>query len=196
MKTQDGERISAWLLKHPEPRAEVLYFHGNGGNLSAWEEVLTEIYGQSITVFALDYRGYGKSTGSPTEKGLYLDVQAFLERFWTDLHQPSRKVFYWGRSLGGPMATFAVTEKMPDGVILESTFPSKSSLLRHYPLLRILGVFSRYRFSTVSFLKKPHSPVLVLHGDRDKVVPFEQGRLLFQKNRRREVLPHHQGSRS
>ena len=179
VKTRDGETVHAWLLDHPETQTEIVFFHGNGGNLSLWLDFLAELYHQSFTVLAIDYRGYGKSTGSPTEDGLYQDTQALVHYFWDQLHQQDRKVVYWGRSLGGVMAAYAGTIREPDGLVLEATFPDKQSFLSHHGLLRILGVFSRYRFPTAEFLSELTRPTLVIHGREDRVVPFAEGRKLF-----------------
>jgi uncharacterized protein len=181
IRSDDGETICAWFLEQSEPVAELVFFHGNAGNLSLWQDFLISMYQHSFTVFAIDYRGYGKSTGSPTEQGVYLDAEALLQHFWDEIHSPGHKVIYWGRSLGGAVAAFASRVRQPDGLILEGTFPSLSSLLNHYPLLKVFSLFSTYRFATLEQLETVSCPVLILHGDRDEVVPLEQGKSLFDK---------------
>lgn len=181
LQTSDEETVHSWLLEHSEPRADVLFFHGNGGNLSLWKDFLINLHRHSFTVFALDYRGYGKSTGSPTEDGLYHDAEAFLRHYWNKVHQPNRKVIYWGRSLGGAISAYATTIRKPDAVILEASFPSKYSLLDNHPVLKILGMLSEFKFPTADFLDGISRPVLVIHGDRDKVVPLKQGQLLYDQ---------------
>src|ERR1019366_2383537 len=131
--TRDGERLRAWALIHPAPRAQVVYFHGNGGNLSVWAPILAVIARHGYSVLAVDYRGYGVSTGRPSERGLYRDVDAVLEQFWGST--PRRPVMYWGRSLGTVMAAYAATVRTPDGLILESGFSDARSLVRTSPLL-------------------------------------------------------------
>jgi len=181
IQTADEETLHTWLMEHSEPRADVLFFHGNGGNLSLWKDFLINLHRHSCTVFALDYRGYGKSTGSPTEEGLYQDAEAFLRHYWNKVHRPNRKVIYWGRSLGGAICAYATTIRKPDAVILEASFPSKYSLLDHYPALKILGLLSEFKFPTSEFLEDIARPVLIIHGDRDKVVPLRQGQLLYDR---------------
>ena len=180
-QTADEETVYTWLMEHSEPRADVLFFHGNGGNLSLWKDFLINLHRHSFTVFALDYRGYGKSTGSPTEEGLYQDADAFLRHYWNKLHRPNPKVINWGRSMGGASCPYATTVRKPDAVILEASFPSKYSLLDHYPALKILGLLSEFKFPTAEFLEDIARPVLVIHGDRDKVVPLRQGQLLYDR---------------
>lgn len=181
LETTDGERVYSWLLAHPAPRAEVLFWHGNGGNLSIWLDVIADIHDQGFTVLALDYRGYGKSTGRPTEEGVYRDSEAVTRYFWETLHDSGNKVLYWGRSLGATVAAYATTLAKPDGLILEAPFSDKRSLLRHYPLLALLGLFSSYRFPTAEFLRGFDRPVLVVHGGEDQVIPFEAGKDLFDR---------------
>lgn len=181
LETADGETVYAWLLSDQKPRAEVVFWHGNGGNLSVWLDVIARMRSESLTVLALDYRGYGKSTGRPTEEGLYRDTEALVRRFWEDVHEPGTKVLYWGRSLGVVPAAYATTLRKPDGLVLEAAFPDKRSLLGHYPSLLVLAPFSRYRFPTVEFLRGFDRPVLLVHGDRDGVIPIEQGRKTFER---------------
>jgi len=181
IQTMDEETVHTWLLEHSEPKVDVLFFHGNGGNLSLWKEFMLNLHRHSLTVFALDYRGYGKSTGSPTEEGLYQDAEAFLRHYWNKIHEPDRKVVYWGRSLGSAIAAYATTVRKPDAVILEASFPSKYSLLDHYPVLKVLGMFSEFKFSTADFLDGVSRPVLIIHGTQDKVVPLRQGQLLYDR---------------
>lgn len=178
LDTKDGERLHGWTLVHPTPRAQVVYFHGNGGNLSVWAPILAAIAARGYSVLAFDYRGYGTSTGRPTERGLYRDVDAVLER----LSSGSRRktpVVYWGRSLGAVMAAYAASVRAPDGLILESGFPDARSLVRTSPLLSFLSLFSSYRFPCAAFLRRMAVPVLVMHGDDDHIVPIAQGRTLF-----------------
>lgn len=180
IRTSDGEDLLAWRLEAPDPSAEVVFFHGNAGNLSSWCDLLEQIRQQGLTVTALDYRGYGDSSGTPSEQGLYRDVEAFLQTYWNEIRQQGLPVVYWGRSLGGPVAGYAVQQREPHGLILEATFPSKDSLLDHSPLFKLLSPFSRYRFPTAEFLQGRRCPTLLVHGDRDPVVPFVQGEVLFK----------------
>jgi fermentation-respiration switch protein FrsA (DUF1100 family) len=178
--TRDGERLQGWSLEPESPRATVLYFHGNGGNLSVWAPILIGLARHGLAVVAFDYRGYGASTGRPTEQGLYRDVEAVVERFRAQPQRPL-PVVYWGRSLGTAMAAYATTIAAPNGVIFESGFPDARSVARTSPVLAVLAVFSSYRFPAAEFMRRSATPppTLVMHGDRDSVVPFELGRSLF-----------------
>lgn len=180
LTTSDGERLRAWQLEPERASADIVYFHGNGGNLSLWLPVFATLYRLGYRVLAVDYRGYGVSTGSPTERGVYLDAEATV-RHAARGRSPGRPLVYWGRSLGVPIAASATRDVPPDGLILESGFPDKAAVVRQHPILRVLNVFSAYQFSTVGLLGGFRRPVLVMHGDRDSIIPFALGRELFQR---------------
>jgi uncharacterized protein len=185
VSTEDGEVLAAWWMPHADARADVLYFHGNGGNLSLWLPVLAGIHARGLNVLAFDYRGYGRSTGRPTEAGLYRDADAMvqaLRRLRGGTHTEStRAVIYWGRSLGGAVAAYATTRTPPSGLILESAFVDKAAVIRHHLVLRTLNLLASYRFETALLLRDFHGPTLVMHGDADTVVPYAAGRELFDR---------------
>ncbi len=182
LEASDGERLVAWQLEPIRPIADVVYFHGNGGNLSLWLPVLAMLYRLDLRVLAVDYRGYGLSTGAPTEKGVYRDAEAVVAHARTHpAAGPPLPLVYWGRSLGGAIAAAATQVVSPDGLILESTFPDKAAVIRRQPILRALNVFSSYRLSTIESLRSFRKPVLVMHGDRDDIIPFAVGRELFDR---------------
>jgi pimeloyl-ACP methyl ester carboxylesterase len=182
LRTSDGERLVAWQLEPERPVADVVYFHGNGGNLSVWLPVLATLHRMHLRVLAVDYRGYGLSSGSPSEAGLYRDAEAaVVEVRRQRIDGPRRPVVFWGRSLGGPVAAAAARIEPPDGLILESTFADKAAVVRSNPVLRALNLFARYRFPTVELLETFREPVLVMHARRDSVIPFALGRELYER---------------
>ena len=179
IRTSDGERLVAWQLEPEDAIADVVYFHGNGGNLSVWLPVFAALHAHRLRVLAVDYRGYGLSSGRPSEEGVYRDAEAAVKH--ATAGQPKsagRPLVFWGRSLGGPIAASATRVVRPDGLILESSCPDKAAVVRSHPLLRMLNVFGAYRFETVKLLTDFSGPVLVIHGNRDSVVPFALGREL------------------
>lgn len=182
--TSDGEKLTAWYLESDRPVARILFFHGNAGNVSSGRlDLLIGLCRHGFSVFVFDYRGFGTSSGSPSERGLYRDARAAANFFREELPaRPDLPVIYLGRSLGGPVAARASTVEAPDGLILEATFPDKFTLLEEYPWpLRALAFFSRYRFDTIAHLSEFERPVLVLHGDRDRIVPLEVGKELYRQ---------------
>lgn len=178
--TSDGERIQTWLLRAAASRALVVYFHGNGGNLSLWAPIVSDLAQRGYDVLVFDYRGYGLSTGRPSETGLYRDADAVLEHVASVAAAP-RRVVYWGRSLGTAVAAYAATRRPPDAIVLESGFPDARSIVRSSPLLAVLSWFSTYRFATAEWLERVRAPALVIHGDADQVIPFALGRALFDR---------------
>lgn len=177
IQTSDGERLRAWRLRPALPRAHVLYFHGNGGNLSNWAPILVRIVRHGYAITAIDYRGYGLSTGRPSERGLYRDVEAVVAATAGDSHP----VVYWGRSLGAAMAAYAATLRKPDGLILEAGFPDVRTVVRDSPVLHALSWLSSYRFPTADLVNRAGVPVLQMHGDRDTVIAFRVGQELFDR---------------
>jgi hypothetical protein len=176
--TADGERLRAWVMRAPTPRANVVYFHGNGANLSNWTPILAGIVRHGYSVFAFDYRGYGLSTGQPTERGLHRDVEAVVKKAWVE-NSERLPLVYWGRSLGGSMAAYGATVRPPHGIILESGFPNARAVVRDSFALRVLSLFSSYRFAAADFANRAGRPVLVMHGNGDTVISFALGRELF-----------------
>jgi pimeloyl-ACP methyl ester carboxylesterase len=178
LTTSDGEHLVGWQLEPEQPRADIVYFHGNGGNLSVWLPVLSALHRMQYRVLAVDYRGYGLSTGAPTEKGVYLDAEAIV-RHAARSRPHDRPFVFWGRSLGAAIAASATHHVVPDGLILEGAFPEKAAVIRQQLLLRTLNLFASYRFATADLLRGFRQPVLVMHGERDSIIPFALGRELF-----------------
>jgi uncharacterized protein len=181
--TADGERLVAWQLEPDWPIADVIYFHGNGGNLSVWLPVLAGLHRLQLRVLAVDYRGYGLSTGTPSEQGLYTDAEAVVRHAVARRTRAARPLVYWGRSLGGPVAASATRVVSPDGLVLESTFADKAAVVRASPVLRVLNLLSSYKFATLEMLSEYRNPVLVVHGNGDTVIPYGLGRDLYERLR-------------
>ncbi|MBA3641962.1 MAG: alpha/beta hydrolase [Acidobacteria bacterium] len=181
--TSDGEKLHGWWIEHPAPRAQVIYWHGNGGNLSLWLPVLADLRNRGFSVMAVDYRGYGGSSGSPSERGLYRDAEAATGYFNQHLRRPGAPTVYWGRSLGCAVASYAARQVPPEGLILESPFPDVRSLFSGNPIMLGLSFFSSYTFSTSAHLEAYRSPLLVIHGDADSIIPFRAGQQVFGRAR-------------
>ena len=179
-ETEDGETLHAWWFRTPkETLGHVLLFHGNAGNIGdrlLHARLLTDA---GLDVFSFDYRGYGRSTGSPDEAGTYRDARAaraaLLEQEGVDAH----RVFYLGESLGGGVAVALAREAPPRGLVLLSTFTSVRDMGRvHYPFIPQAVVPDAYpSLERIQYLE---CPLLVMHGDRDHIVPVEQGKALFE----------------
>ena len=181
VQTSDGERLRAWWIPHDRPLASVVFFHGNGGNLSLWSPVFAELHRHGYAVLAWDYRGYGSSTGRPGERGLYRDADAIVGLVGQRaLDRAGVPLLYWGRSLGAAIAAYAASIRAPAGVVLEAGFPSARALFEGQPLMRLLSLFSSYRFPTASWMSSVRVPALVIHGAADSVIPFRMGERLYR----------------
>ena len=179
--TADGETLHGWWMPHPAPRGQVIYWHGNGGNLSLWLDVLVDLRGQGLSVLAVDYRGYGASTGTASERGIYRDAEAAHAYFAQHLRQTGTPVVIWGRSLGCAVASYAAAKSAPDAMILESPFPDVRSLFAGNPIMLGLSFFSTYRFPTTAHLQEYRGRLLVIHGAADSIIPFSAGRRVFER---------------
>ena len=181
ISTSDGVTLHGWWMEHPSPRAQVIYWHGNGGNLALWLDVFADIRRRGFSILAVDYRGYGASEGRPTEKGIYLDAEATIAHFNQHLRRDGVRAIYWGRSLGSVVASYGASKSPPDVLILESAFPDARSIFASNPLLLALSVFATYRFPTSHYLESYRGPLLVVHGDADTLIPFTGGQKVFDR---------------
>ena len=181
---EDGVELHGWLISAPTRRSTspdtLLFFHGNAGNISHRRESIAIFTALGLDVLIIDYRGYGRSDGSPSEQGLYADAAAA----WTWLTRtraiPAEKIVIFGRSLGGALATQLAARTQPAALIVESSFDRLQSLAEtHYPLLSHL-IPLRYRFASVEHMAAVRCPVLVLHSPDDQVVPYRLGQRLYE----------------
>ena len=184
LTTSDGVRIHGWYVPG-ERRATLLWFHGNAGNISHRVENLLQLNRYlGVSVFIVDYRGYGRSDGKPSEKGLYLDAEAAIEYLTGERGLALEDdVILFGRSLGAGVAVEMAVRHRVRAVILESGFPSVRAMVKQiYPFLPSAMLLSlvEARYDSASKLPNVRAPVMVLHGDRDRTVPIELGVELFE----------------
>jgi fermentation-respiration switch protein FrsA (DUF1100 family) len=183
LSTGDGVRLSAWFIPHPAPRATLLFFHGNAGNISHRLESIRLFHELGLAVFIIDYRGYGKSEGSPTEAGTYLDAMAAWQYLVYARHIPQQTIVIFGRSLGGAIAAELATRTRAGALVIESSFTSAPNMAaRLYPWLPVRWL-SRFRYDTQRALDAVACPVLIIHGREDEVIPFAEGSELYARAR-------------
>ncbi|MBX6373569.1 MAG: alpha/beta hydrolase [Acetobacteraceae bacterium] len=174
---EDGERLAAWWRAPAPGRAVLLYFHGNGGTLRHRSERIAALTADGRGLLILSYRGYAGSTGSPTEEGLARDARAALA--FVTAQSPEAPVVIYGESLGTGVAVRLSAERRVAGVVLETPFSSAVDVARAVYWFVPVGLLMRDRFDSVSRIGGIGAPVLILHGDRDTVVPIAFGERLF-----------------
>jgi fermentation-respiration switch protein FrsA (DUF1100 family) len=179
LTTEDGIRLHGWFLEVDQPRATLLFFHGNAGNISHRLDSLQLFHQLGLEVFIFDYRGYGRSEGKPSEKGTYRDADAAW-RYLTEQRQiPPRRIMLFGRSLGASVAVDLAARKEVLGLIIESAFSSVPDMAADiYPYLPVRWL-SRFRYDSGRKLPVIKAPVLVAHSPQDEIIPFHHGRKLF-----------------
>jgi len=179
LSTSDGETLHGWFVPAPEARATLLFFHGNAGNISHRLESIAVFHQLGLNVLILDYRGYGRSTGKPSEQGTYRDAQAAWEYLiGTEGLKPGDIVLF-GRSLGGAVAVWLATQVQPAALVLESSFTSVPDLgAQLYPWLPV-RLISRLHYDSRARLPQVQVPVLVIHSRDDEIIPIDHGRALF-----------------
>jgi hypothetical protein len=179
-KTSDHVSISGWFVGQGKDRDVVLFCHGNAGNISHRLDSFYIFDYLGLDTFIFDYRGYGKSGGSPSEKGTYLDIEAAWRYLVETEHIKPERIILFGRSLGGAVAARQALNVNAKALVLESTFTSVPDVgVQVYPFLPV-RLLSRYRYDTRSILPRIHLPVLVVHSPNDEIIPYSHGKALFE----------------
>lgn len=178
-QTLDKERLNAWFFPSPGAKKTLLFFHGNAGNISHRMEKVSIFKKLGMNVFIVDYRGYGKSSGQPSEKGLYLDAQAAYDYLIENKKISPQDIIVFGESLGAQAAVDLASKNKAGGLILEESFTSAKDMSRAvYPFLPT--IFLSLRLDAASKIKKVTCPKLIIHSRNDEIVPFRLGEKLFQ----------------
>lgn len=181
LTAEDGVRLHALFLPVPSSRFSVLFAQGNAGNLS--HRLDRAIFLQSrlrADVLLFDYRGYGRSEGSPDEQGTYRDARAAYRWLTATRRVPPERIVLFGESLGGAVALDLALGHPARALVLESPFTSVPDMAAVvFPFLPARWLV-RTRYDNLRKVGRLAMPLLVLHGDRDEVVPFAQGRRLFE----------------
>jgi fermentation-respiration switch protein FrsA (DUF1100 family) len=174
--TGDRVRLHAWYAEAAAPAATLIWSHGNGGNIAGRAEVLLALRDRDLNVLAYDYRGYGRSTGRPSEAGVYRDACAAYDSERARGVAPERIVAF-GESLGGAVSIQLACERPCAGVAVVSTFTTLADVARcHYGAIAALA---RGRFESMTRVPRLRVPIFVAHGDLDEIVPFALGEMLY-----------------
>lgn len=174
IKTKDGVEISALYLSEPNSEFTILYSHGNAEDIGDIREVLEAFQHKGFSVLAYDYRGYGTSDGTPSEKTAYEDAEAVYEYLTGKLGCPPERIIALGRSLGGAAAMHLACKEKLAGLILEGAFVTAFRVVTHVP------IFPFDKFRNIDKIKQVKCPILIIHGRDDEIIPFWHGEKLFE----------------
>ena len=178
LETSDGVEVHGWFVPGTSDRV-VLYFHGNAGNISHRLYSIRDWHELGLSVFIIDYRGYGQSDGKPSEQGLYRDAEAAWAYLTDDREIDPGDVVVFGRSLGGSVASWLAAREQPAGLIVESSFTSVPDIGQEaYPWLPVRWL-SRFQHATRDHVSEVTVPVLVVHSRDDEIIPFHHGEAIF-----------------
>lgn len=175
----DGVRLNAWMIKASDDAPMVLWFHGNAGNIADRLENARLLVDRGLSLFMVDYRGYGKSEGAPSEDGIYADGQGAYDYLMSRGVEPQNLIVF-GRSLGSSVAVYVASNNKCAGVILESAFTNMADMARvHFPIIPGMGGF-KHKFNSTDRIRSISAPILFTHGDEDELVPYDLGRRLYE----------------
>ncbi|MBM3344489.1 MAG: alpha/beta hydrolase [Betaproteobacteria bacterium] len=187
IKTEDGETLAAWWIPAPvgEPaRGAVLLFHGNAGNIAHRLEYARMFYDMGYATLLVDYRGYGESTGTPSEPGTYRDASASWQWLTQSRGLKASDIVLFGESLGAGVATWLAARQSghekPRALILASTFTSVPDLgVEVYPWLPVRWL-SRIHYDNFANVAQIKVPLLIAHSPQDDIIPYAHSRRLFE----------------
>ena len=178
IKIASDDELNSWYYKKNENFKTLLFFHGNAGSLENRIYKLNDLSKLDLNYLIVAYRGFSGNKGSPSEQGLYKDARA--AKYWLNLNNISdQNIIVYGESLGTAVAIDLAKDHKFAGIILESPFTSMLKLSRKYYAWLPTGVLLKDKYETDKKIQKVFSPILILHGKKDNIVPFEMGEDLF-----------------
>jgi fermentation-respiration switch protein FrsA (DUF1100 family) len=173
------QTIHGWYVPGEAKSSVVLFCHGNAGNISDRLEILHGMHAAGLGVLIFDYAGYGKSSGSPSEKQMYSDASAGWDWLVNRGFAADRTIVY-GRSLGGAVAAHVAADRTPRALVLEATFTKLSAVAgRHYPWVPV-GWLLKYSYPTETRVREVRAPVIIVHSREDELMPFEMAERLLK----------------
>ncbi|HYF53357.1 MAG TPA: alpha/beta hydrolase [Salinarimonas sp.] len=177
LATADGERLAAWWTPPRPGRAVIVYFHGNGGGLMERRDRVRALTRDGRGLLMVSYRGYGGSTGSPSEEGFALDARAAHD--WVAGGYEAERIVLYGESIGAGVAVRLASERAVGGLVLDAPFTSALDVARSLYAWVPVALLMRDPFLSAARIGAVRAPVLVLHGEGDRVIPFAMGERLF-----------------
>jgi pimeloyl-ACP methyl ester carboxylesterase len=178
LTAEDGAKLNALHFKNENPHGVILYFHGNAGDLSRWGQEVQFLVKLHYDVVVMDYRTYGKSTGNLSEAALLKDARLFYD--YVASQYSDQEIIIYGRSLGTAMASYLASAESPSLLILETPFYSLLDVAQNrFPLLPVNSLL-KYQFRSYQYLQAAKCPIVIIHGDKDGVVPLASAHKLYQ----------------
>lgn len=196
INTSDNEKINAWYVKAKKNKPTVVFCHGNGGNISYYEDIIDLLSSNGYGIILFDYRGYGKSSGSADEDGLYKDLNAVVNYLVIDEKIPKNQIVLWGLSLGGAVVTEIASKDNYKAVILQSTFTNirdeaisktqlsfpKNIVMKEIMKIAAENLIYYQKYDTASKIVKIKCPMLIAHSKNDKLIPYKMSITLAKIN--------------
>lgn len=180
LDTADKLKINAWYIPCDNAKFTLLFCHGNAGNIMDRLDKIKLLHNIGLNIFIFDYRGFGKSQGSPGEQGIYLDAQAAYDYLTSKRNIASERIVLYGESLGSAVVIDLAKQNKVGGVIIEGGFSSGRDMAQKlYPFLPRF-IFSDI-FDSISKIKDVHAPMLFMHGCEDEIVPLKLAYKLYQE---------------
>jgi len=178
LDTDDGVKLNAWFIPAEGSKYTLLFLHGNAGNISHRMEKILILNSLGLDIFIFDYRGYGRSKGRPSEKGLYIDAQAAYDHLISRKNISPERIIIYGESLGGAVAIDLALQRKVKAIITESTFSSIEDIAKTiYPILP--GFLIAPKFDSLKKIKDIKIPKLIMHSKDDSIIPFGQSLKLY-----------------
>jgi uncharacterized protein len=180
LTADDGTKLYAWWIPNEAAKFTFLAFHGNAGNVADRASAYQFLRDTPANVLALEYRGYGRSEGTPSERGVYRDADTAYAYLVKERGKDPKTIVSFGQSLGTAVAAHLAARHEVGGVVLEAPFPSASRVARKfYWFLPGVGLLVRSHFDTEGRLKEINAPVLIVHCKHDPVLPFQFGQEVY-----------------
>jgi fermentation-respiration switch protein FrsA (DUF1100 family) len=177
---EDGVKLNAYFLAHASSPKALLWFHGNAENIGLGLEQMKILASLDVNILELDYRGYGKSEGSPDEAGVYRDASAAYDYLVETRHFQPKNIIIYGHSLGGAVAVDLASRRECGGLIAQSSFSSVREMARQVFPIPWVEYVPKSRFDSLQKIQRVRAPILIVHGTRDEVIPFSMGETLYR----------------
>ena len=193
LDTADNVRLHGWYIPNPQSEQVLLFFHGNAGNISHRRDSIELFHRLGLNIFIIDYRGYGKSEGTiSSQNQIFKDVQTVYENLKSRYNED--KIIVLGYSIGTGIATKLASKNNPKLLILQAPYYSMVDMMkRYYPIIPTFLL--KYKFETNIYIKDCKVPIVIFHGNRDTVIPYESSRKIKEliKDAGTLIIMHGQG---